>query len=251
MSAPVVWSYGGGVQTAAIGVAVVTGRLPKPDIAVIADTGREATETWEYLDAVMRPYLRRAGVEVEVAPHSLATVDLYSHGGDMLLPAYTADGRLPAFCSNEWKVFVVRRWLRQRRVESCRLWLGISTDEMKRIRQSGKAWVEHAFPLIDPLRMSRAECLALVESAGLPAPPKSSCWMCPHRGDPQWRRLRDHYPEDWRKACELDEQIRAADTQGGVWLHRSRVPLALADLGEDAAPELNLFSQCDSGHCWT
>lgn len=34
-----VWSFGGGVQSAAIAVMVVKGVLPRPDLIVIADTG--------------------------------------------------------------------------------------------------------------------------------------------------------------------------------------------------------------------
>jgi len=35
-----VWASGGGVQSTAIAALIVLGRLPKPDLAVIADTGR-------------------------------------------------------------------------------------------------------------------------------------------------------------------------------------------------------------------
>lgn len=53
----IVWSYGGGVQSAAIGVLIREGVLPVPDLAVIADTGRERRSTWEYLRRFMQPYL--------------------------------------------------------------------------------------------------------------------------------------------------------------------------------------------------
>jgi hypothetical protein len=46
-----VWSFGGGVQSWALAVLVAQGRLPRPDYTVIANTKREATETWEYLCA--------------------------------------------------------------------------------------------------------------------------------------------------------------------------------------------------------
>jgi len=88
-----VLSYGGGRQTVAICVLIAQGKLPRPERIVMADTGREATSTWEYLDAHVRPLLRAAvGLEVEVAGHELATVDLY-HGEDrLLIPAFTRDG---------------------------------------------------------------------------------------------------------------------------------------------------------------
>ena len=49
------WSYGGGTQSVAIAVLVAQGRLPRPELLVIADTGREATETWEYHEKHVAP----------------------------------------------------------------------------------------------------------------------------------------------------------------------------------------------------
>lgn len=249
-----VWSYGGGVQTAAIAVLVRNGGLPSPDITVMADTGREGTATWDYLRDVIAPYLAPVGVTVEIAPHSLATTDLYAHNGDLLMPAYTRDGKLPTFCAGEWKRDVVRRHLRARGVGACNLWLGISFDERERAKPSGKKWVSHLFPLVDNF-VSREGCLLLVEKAGLPRPPKSSCWMCPHRKNEQWRDLRDNYPEDWRKAVALDGAVRGTDEaagKSGVWMHESRVPLAMAPIDEPAGGQLELFGHgCASGYCWT
>jgi 3'-phosphoadenosine 5'-phosphosulfate sulfotransferase (PAPS reductase)/FAD synthetase len=248
---PIVWSYGGGTQTAAIAVLIRNGVLPAPDITVMADTGREATITWDYLHNVLAPYLSPAGVMVEIAPHSLATVDLYAQSGDLLIPSYTEKGKLPTFCSGKWKQLPIRRYLRSKGVKRCKMWLGFSWDEQERAKPSGVDWIEHAFPLLD-LVMRRSGCLMLVEKAGLPPPPKSSCWMCPHRQNDQWRLLRDHYPDDFEKACILDEETRETDERGGVYLHSSRVPLRMANLEEDNRGQLNLFTHgCSSGSCWT
>ena len=51
------WSFGGGVQSAAIAALIVKGDLPCPDIAVIADTAFEKASTWAYLDDVIAPAL--------------------------------------------------------------------------------------------------------------------------------------------------------------------------------------------------
>lgn len=251
------WSYGGGTQSVAIAVLVAQGRLPRPECVVIADTGREASETWEYHTAHVAPLLAPLGLTVDVAGHDLATVDLYPAAGERpLLPAFTAAGKLPIYCSVEWKRRVVRRFLRahgygpQRPVD---LWLGISLDEVERLKTSDKAWVRHRWPLCFDLRLTRADCRRVVLEAGLPEPPKSSCWMCPLRQNPQWRRLRDHYPDDWQRAVALDTAIRARDPQHALYLHPSRVPLADADLGEaEAVADLPLFSAgCQTGYCWT
>jgi hypothetical protein len=85
-----VLSYGGGRQTVAMCVLIEQGRLPRPDRIVIADTGREKSSTWEYLSEVVQPRMQHVGLTVEIAPRSLAYVDLYAHNGDLLLPVYTA-----------------------------------------------------------------------------------------------------------------------------------------------------------------
>jgi hypothetical protein len=239
----IVWSYGGGVQTAAIAVLIVTGKLPRPDRAVMADTGREAAATWRYLYNVMAPYLDGVGLKVELATHDLATVDLYGKNGDLLIPAFTEHGRLPTFCSVEWKRRPVRRYLRAAGVTACDLWLGITIDEVERAKTSGADWIRHVYPLLTMVPMRRSECLALVERAGLPTPPRSSCWMCPHRGNDQWRALD---ADELVAAAALEQDMRARDS--GVWLHRSRMPIASGPFVSDASAQLGL---CDGGFCWT
>src|SRR5262245_54993426 len=99
----IVWSYGGGVQSAAIAVLIRQGVLPVPDLAGIADTGREVQTTWAYLREVIQPYLLPTGVQIEIVPHTAASVDLYDRHGAVMIPAFTATGRLRTFCSGEWK----------------------------------------------------------------------------------------------------------------------------------------------------
>lgn len=252
------WSYGGGTQSIAIAVLVAQGKLPKPEVVAIADTGREASETWEYTDRWVRPVLRDVGVEIQTVPHSLASDDLYGGvgKGTLLIPAFTENGTLSTFCSGRWKADVLARFLRSLGYgpkNPVRTWIGISVDEIGRAKPSKTEWQELHYPLIWDVRFRREHCRELIEQAGLPTPPKSSCWMCPYRRNSQWRRLRDHYPEDFEKACQLDDEIRANDKQGGVWVHHSRVPLREADLSDPEPPVSNLFGEvtgCDSGMCW-
>lgn len=251
------WSYGGGTQSAAIAVLVAQGQLPVPERIVMADTSREATETWEYLERHIQPLLARVDRRVEIAPHTLATVDLYPAPHDApLIPAFTRTGKLSLFCSVEWKRRVVRRWLRQAGYgprHPVVTWIGISLDEVGRAKRSDVGWQRLHYPLLFDRRMTRAECRRLVLDAGLPEPPKSSCWMCPFRRNEQWARLKQHYPEDWARAVALDEAIRARDAEHALYVHHSRVPLADADLSVPEHPPLPLFGEvdgCDSGYCW-
>ncbi len=230
--APIVLSFGGGTQTVAIVCLVAMGRLPRPDMVVMADTGREASETWDYAEELRRA----AAEEARAAPRSGAAQPV--EAGSVrperrAAPAgVDARGRLPTFCSKEWKRRVVRRYLRAAGVGDCVTWIGISLDEFGRAKDSERKWQEFEWPLLFDVPLRRSECRQLVIDYGLPPPPRSSCWCCPHRQDPEWRRLREHYPEDWLGACEVDEAIRAQDRgpAGRVWLHKSRRPLAEAAL---------------------
>lgn len=244
-------SYGGGVQTIAILVLVAEGRLPAPRLAIMADTARERASTWRYLEQYALPLMQRLGIEFHRAGHDLATVDLYSQGGDLLIPAFTETGKLPTFCSNEWKRRVVRRQLRLLGYgpdNPVTEWLGMSLDEIHRMKHSDVQWIETQWPLVFDVPLRRIECETAIERYGLPVPRKSACWGCPHLNNAEWREIRDDDPDDFAQAIALDATIRAADTQGGVYLHASRLPLAQADIDTEAAP-LPLL-EC-SHSCWT
>lgn len=251
------WSYGGGTQSVAIAVLIAEKKLPKPDWIGMADTGRESSETWQYTDKWVKPLLATVGLKIEIVPHSLATVDLYSLKGELLIPAFTQTGALSTFCSTEWKKRVIQRRLRALGYgpdNPVVTWIGISLDEIGRCKPSGVDWQLYDWPLfMASPALYRTDCYRIVESAGLPKPPKSACWCCPWKKNEQWAHQRDNYPQDHEKACQLDEGIRAADQRGGVWLHRSLVPLREADFGSGEPPILPLFGEvegCDSGMCW-
>lgn len=242
-----IWSCGGGTQSAAIAALIVAGRLPKPDLAVISDTEREKTKTWEYFETTLRPALAAVGVDLQRVPKSqFATVDLYALNGDLLLPVYTATkGRLSGFCSNEWKRRVVQRWARAQGVKQAESWIGYSLDEQKRATAQQDKWWKPRYPLID-MRLRRGDCVRIVQEIGWPDPPRSACWMCPHMSNAEWRDLRDDGTGDFQKAIVIDRLIREEDAD--VFLHRSGKPLDEADFGvEDLQGDL--FG-CDTGHCF-
>lgn len=245
-----VMSYGGGWQTAAICVLIAEGKLPRPDRIVMADTGREAATAFDYLREHIAPLLAPLGLTVEIAPHTLATVDLHSAKGELLLPVFTHDGgKLDTYCSNEWKRRVVLRYLREQGYgpsKPIRMWLGFSVDEVWRAKTSDVDWVSHRFPLLFDLPTRRIDIPRIVMKAGLPVPHKSACWMCPHRTNAEWRDLP---ASEFEAACKLEDEIRAKDAQGGVYLHRSRVPLREADLSQPDDDQHQLF-ECMGG-CWT
>jgi hypothetical protein len=254
-----VWSCGGGTQSCAIGALIVQGRLPKPDVCLIADTGRETGATWEYLDQTLNPALVSVGLEVIRIP-----AETWGRHGTRLcysetvcaIPAFsTLNGpiaKLTNFCTTNWKIDVQRRWLSEvlgMTKSRCRQWIGFSRDEQRRVSKAmihedhrkGLTWL----PLVEGIPTTRREAVQLVERMGWPTPPRSACWMCPNHSDHEWRKLREERPQEFASAVALESELRAVDPD--IWLHRSAVPLGHVDFTRPA----DLFSRpCDSGHCF-
>lgn len=260
MSKPIIWSTGGGVQSSALAILIATGKLPVPDRIVFADTGGEMTEVWDYMRKYVEPLLLSSvNRKIEIASHDHAKVDFYREKDgekSLLIPAYTNTGKLPTFCSKEWKALVVRRHLGgEKAMGDIIMWLGISTNEIDRLKPADVKWIEHHWPLCDMptksgygIRMNRIECRKLILDYGWPDPPSSACVWCPHLDNPQWERMKKYEPKDFQKAIQVQKRIYAEDKQGGVYLHKSRLPLEQVDFSKDDAPEM--FG-CDSGHCMT
>lgn len=115
----------------------------------MADTSFEATETWDYTFRYVLPLLGSLGLTIELASRELATVDDYGLNGDLLVPAYTATGKFPTYCSSEWKWAVFRRYVRQvKGIDQCVKWLGVSTDEVDRLKPSDVQWQAYVWAVV-------------------------------------------------------------------------------------------------------
>ena len=241
-----IWSSGGGVQSTAIAALICQGEL-SPDLSIIVDTERELSTTWDYLYKWVVPELEAAGVDLHRVPKSqYATVDLWRND-DILIPAFTTEGdgvgKLPTYCSNEWKQRVMRRWAVEEGVKKADVWIGFTIDELRRVTQPTGKW-QHAYPLIDR-RMTRGDCIALVKRMGWPEPPRSSCWMCPNKPKSEWQWQKENAPDDFQRAIGFEMGIQAKDPD--LWLTQSGMPLEETEFDD----QQDLFTgRCDSGMCF-
>jgi hypothetical protein len=74
------------------------------------------------------------------------------------------------------------------------------------MRDSGSARIENVYPLVDE-RLTRNDCRAILERAGLTPPPKSSCWFCPYRSVRSQSELLKQYPALRGMGEELERRI--------------------------------------------
>jgi hypothetical protein len=249
---PLIFSHGGGRQTIAMGVLAVKGEIEKPSMIIMADTGREATSTWDYHKRYFLPFMETNGMTVHIAPHTLSHYDLYSRKGDCLMPCFTSQGRCRTFCSGEWKRDVITRFMMKcgiGRKLPVREALGFSAEEAKRVKKDKAKYRHNVFPLIE-LGLTAEDCQKIVEAAGLPRPRRSSCWCCPNRVNSEWQYLKDQYPADFESACMVDADVRGRSKNKGefLFLHRSCKPLAqcsFANKGDSCGSK-----DCESGRCF-
>jgi hypothetical protein len=161
-------------------------------------------------------------------------------------------------CTADFKIKVVDRWLRERgaKESGAQVAIGISLDEFQRMKPNmdkATPWKENRFPLID-LRMSRQDCISVIQKAGLPVPPKSSCFFCPFKSISNWQSMRNDEPELFRKSVDLENTMndrRAMLGKDKVWFSNKLKPL---DKATTELEQQSLFSEdigCDSGYCWT
>lgn len=252
---PQVFSHGGGTQGSAICALIVQGRLPKPDVCVIADTGREATQVWKFWDEVTKPALEAVGIPCYRVSHDWATIDLFTGANKdtIAMPMFTQDnagniGMLPKYCSNEWKRRPIERFLKRNLgYRLADMWIGFSTDEATtRAKFKPNDTFRDVYPLIE-LGLSRQQSIEIVEQMEWGKPPRSACWMCPYRSKSEWLDLRDNWPKDFEAAVSLERQLQRHDPN--VYFHRSCVPLEKVDWS--AARGETYEPGCQSGLCFT
>ena len=135
--------------------------------------------------------------------------------------------------------------------------IGISLDEFQRVKPNLDPdtlyWKVNTFPLID-LRMDRQDCINVIKQAGIPVPPKSSCYFCPFHSARTWQHMRNNEPDLFQKTVELENIVnerRAMLGKEKVWFSSKLKPLekVTTDLEQGS-----LFDDgdigCDSGYCF-
>ena len=223
-----VWSCGGGVQSTAMAALIYTGKIAKPDYAVMIDTGYEKSDVMKYVRETIIPHMKEVGVNLEIIKtsdyHEQYIID---ENGYCIIPVFkkTKDRNqlLKTCCNNKWKVTVIRKWLLSKGVEQYKSLIGISTDEKHRQRKAHKKYYQNIYPLIE-LNMDRDDCINYITKVvGWEEPPRSSCYICGQQSDGEWWRMAIKCPDDFNKAIEIERQIQ--QTNPDIYLHRSCKPL--------------------------
>lgn len=256
-------SYGGGVQSTAL---LVLAAQRKIDFLVFlfANVGNDSENpaTLAYVRDVAMPYAAAHGIDLAVldkrrrdgCTETLLEWTIRSERS-IRLPLRSADGRPGRrSCTAEFKIDVLGRWLRDQgatRDDPATVALGISIDEFQRMSTDDprRPWERKCYPLIKR-HLSRQDCQNIIAAAGLPIPPKSSCWFCPFHRLSDWQRLKREQPALFEQAVALEAELGERSVRIGrepVWLTSAGRPLDQV-VGDQSVMEFEGVA-CESGYC--
>lgn len=265
-------SLGAGVQSTTMALMAAAGEIgPMPDCAIFADTGAEPKIVYDHLHWLASP---------GVLPFPIHIVRAGDIKSDMLglNPNRTRFAAVPFFllktdgtkgmgrrqCTKEYKIEPIMKKQREllgyrprQRIPqgSIETWIGISTDEIQRMKDAPHKWQTNRWPLIEK-RMSRIDCIAWLERNGFPRAPKSACTFCPYRNNAGWAEMRANDPLSWNEAVDVDAAIRGKNGKhirldATPFLHPSLRPLSEVDFSTPAERgqiEFGFNQECD-GMC--
>ena len=162
-----IFSFGGGVQSMAMLMLIIDGILPKPDAIVMSDTGAEMPHTYALIEETVIPLCKKHGLNFVIVTAHEGKIDEYYMDRNMI-PIVGIRS-----CTVKFKIRPIRRWARSivgngKGVVLARSWLGISTDEDRRIAVSDVQWMDLSFPLID-MNISRDDCERINKEHGVVA----------------------------------------------------------------------------------
>ena len=233
-------SLGAGVQSSTMALMAAKGELtPMPDSAIFADTQAEPKKVYEWLDWLEKqlpfPVYRVSKGSLEEASLKIIRA---KKGNDYMsshIPAFTTNedgsvGIAQRQCTQEYKIQPIMKKVRElvgrKKTSHAFQWIGISLDEVSRMKPSRVKYITNLWPLIDK-RMTRQHCLKWMASHGYPKPPRSACYFCPFHNTAEWLGLSE---EDKKRAVEYERkmQYQMSKIPGFTsvkYLHKSRRPL--------------------------
>lgn len=228
---PLVVSYGLGVDSTAMLIGLAR-RGIRPDLILFADTGGEKEETYAYRQIIDAWLLVRGFPTVTVVRNIVGDFKNWPPYHTLEENCLT-NGTLPSLafgfksCSLKWKVAPQDRYLKTwQPALACwaaggkvRKAIGFDAGpcDIRRRNHAGDPndpRFDYWYPLQE-WRWDRERCARVIANAGLPVPPKSSCFFCPAMKPAEVRALP---PDKLRRIVIMEARAKPRlETIEGLW----------------------------------
>lgn len=279
---PYFLSLGAGVQSSTLALMAAYGEVkPAPVAAIFADTQAESQTVYDWLNYLEQeiqkapfpfPIYRVSAGNLEQDSTKVYTIQKeggkYPVGTTYLrklipLAVKRKDGKIgfamQRMCTRDYKINPILKEIRRvvrtlnyRKTKGVFQYLGISFDEIQRMKENRQEWITNLFPLIER-KMTRNDCHVWLRERGFPEPPRSACYFCPFYTNYEWQKMKDEDPEYFQKAVEFERRLKEAYKdnamiQNEVFLHGSGKTLDKADFSWQNKREDGMLAECE-GMC--
>lgn len=252
-----VLSLGAGVQSTCMALMAAKGEItPMPDFAIFADTMSEPKSVYKHLEwlRLRLPFPIYQVTAGSLEEDALKIVNRKSDNStyvNKVIPIFgikpngektAAIGRS---CTRQFKIAPIHKFIKKKceikrgqKDPTVTEWIGISWDEMQRMKESTNKWSHKRHPLME-LKMTRTDCKIWMKKNNYPEPPRSACYFCPFHNKESWRYMKQNEPEEFKKAILFDKKLRElyrkfdSKTDLDVYLNIECKPLDEIDLSTD------------------
>lgn len=259
-----VLSLGAGVQSSTLALMIEKGKIPPVTCAVFADTKAEGKSVYTHLEwlksQVSYPiYIVSFG---DLTKDSIENAEGIGKYKFIDIPFFTVNsetgkkGLLKRQCTSRYKINPVHQKIREllelkkgekrKKGTHVELLMGISYDEIIRMKRNRINWVENKYPLID-LKLRRQDCIEWFEKYYNRKPPRSACVYCPFKTNQEWLDLKLNHEDEWEQVINFDRRIRlGTKNKDEIFLHRDCKPINEIDFKEKIKEDTYDFGQLDN-----
>ena len=268
-----VLSLGAGVQSSTLALMIEKGEIPMVDCAIFSDVGAEPQKVYDWLE-----YLK---TQLSYPVHTVQWRNLKE---DIILASkgeykgFTAPyfsknletgkkGMLRRQCTADYKIKPVTQKIREllgykkgERVAKdtkVEMVMGISFDEMQRMKTNQIKYIENQYPLVE-MKIRRHHCVEWMEKHNYPKPPRSACTFCPFHKNSEWQEIKQN-KQEWEEVVMIDKLIRHQEKykkniknehqMDELFLHAERKPIDEIDFrSAEEKGQYSLLDECE-GMC--
>jgi len=268
-------SLGAGVQSSTLALMIEKGEIPMVDAAIFADTMGEPKAVYDWLNwleaqlsypvyRVSWRNLKQDILDASQGNYKAFTIPLYS-----LNTITGKKGMLQRQCTQDYKIKPIVQKVRgllglkkgekRKKGTKVEMLLGISTDEITRMKPNQIKYIFNIFPLIDK-GMSREDCKKWMKKYNHPKPPRSACTFCPYHSNEDWKTIKENKKE-WEEVVKMDLAVRSQERfkaknlnkdkiEYKLYLHKSFKPISEIDFDKETkSRQLDLFTEECDGIC--
>lgn len=209
---------------------------------IFADTRGETEETYTFLFDHLIPYLRRFGKEVTIVSRS-DMIDEYTQKKGIPTRKYRS-------CTDKWKIRVIKKRVREKLKEYnivkrrgkhvVNMLLGITIDEVHRVKDNPIKYIKNVFPLCD-VGYTRQDCIDDLAKRDL-HPPKSGCFFCPFEVFSRFKKYSEKHNDQFLRVLNMEDNALKYNPK----LHIFAKPIR--EMMKDYKDEE--IETCDSGYCF-